>query len=229
MTIQEAIQRRHSIRQYTNQPIEIGKLEELQVAIDAANKEGDLNIQLVTNEITAFNSGLAKYGKFKNVSNYLVLVGPKGKLGDERIGYYGELLVLKLQAMGLNSCWVGLTYKKDKVKYHHQKGQELKCVISFGYGASQGTWHPLKRMEDVAVNCSSTPFPDWFIKGIKAALLAPTAVNQHKYEFILHENNIVEAKTKFSIWGYTHIDLGIVKLHFEVGAGKENFEWLHTS
>ena len=25
--------------------------------------------------------------------------------------------------------------------------------------------------------------------------------------------------------GYTQIDLGIVKYHFEVGAGKENFEW----
>ena len=26
--------------------------------------------------------------------------------------------------------------------------------------------------------------------------------------------------------GYQRIDLGIVRLHFEIGAGKENFEWL---
>ena len=32
--------------------------------------------------------------------------------------------------------------------------------------------------------------------------------------------------TFFSPWGYTQIDLDIVKYHFEIGAGKENFQWL---
>lgn len=35
-----------------------------------------------------------------------------------------------------------------------------------------------------------------------------------------------ETKTFFSPWGYTIIDLGIVKYHFEIGAGKEKFTWL---
>ena len=67
--------------------------------------------------------------------------------------------------------------------------------------------------------------PEWFMKGMEAALLAPTAVNQQKFKFILHPGKVVETKTFVSPWGYTRIDLGIVKYHFEIGAGKENFTW----
>ena len=35
----------------------------------------------------------------------------------------------------------------------------------------------------------------------------------------------VKASITFSMIGYTKMDLGIAKLHFEIGAGKENFEW----
>ena len=28
--------------------------------------------------------------------------------------------------------------------------------------------------------------------------------------------------------GYTQMDMGIAKLHFEIGAGKENFNWLRS-
>jgi hypothetical protein len=58
------------------------------------------------------------------------------------------------------------------------------------------------------------------VNGVEAALLAPTAVNQQKFEFILHDDNRVEAIAKFSLIGYAHLDLGIAKYHFEVGAGQ---------
>jgi hypothetical protein len=35
----------------------------------------------------------------------------------------------------------------------------------------------------------------------------------------------VHAKALFSLVGYTKMDLGIAKLHFEIGAGKANFVW----
>ena len=65
----------------------------------------------------------------------------------------------------------------------------------------------------------------WFRNGLEAALLAPTAVNQQKFKVILHPGNGVDAKILFSMAGYTSVDLGIVKLHFEIGAGRENFTW----
>lgn len=38
----------------------------------------------------------------------------------------------------------------------------------------------------------------------------------------------VKLEKGFSLIGYTDLDLGIVKLHFEIGAGKANFEWGST-
>jgi len=55
-------------------------------------------------------------------------------------------------------------------------------------------------------------------------LLAPTAINQQKFLFSLKNERQVQAKAG---WGFfSKVDLGIVKYHFEVGAGKENFEWI---
>ena len=64
--------------------------------------------------------------------------------------------------------------------------------------------------------------PDWFKSGVEAELLAPTAMNQQKFLFSF-DGNRVSAKAGMGF--YTKVDLGIVKYHFEVGAGTENFEW----
>jgi hypothetical protein len=99
----------------------------------------------------------------------------------------------------------------------------VHCVISLGYGTGPGIQHPLKPLENF-YEADGTP-PDWFLSGVEAARLAPTAVNQQKFKFILHPGGVVEARTQFSLAGYTDIDMGIVKCHFEIGAGKENFQW----
>ncbi len=226
MTLQEAIIARHSVRKFLDKPIEAEKVKAMQLCIDECNHAGGLHLQLITDEPVAFGNGidLPKYGKFEGVSNYIALVAPKGSAGDELTGYYGEKVVLLAQTLGLNSCWVGLTFKKVKTAYSVAQGEELKGVIALGYGATQGNQHPQKKsFADVAK--APEPVPAWFVRGIEAALLAPTAVNQQKFEFVLRPDNHVEAKTKFSFIGYTHIDLGIAKYHFELAAGKENFNW----
>ena len=223
MTIQEAISARHSVRQYLDRPVEMAKAAALRAEIGKLNAESGLNIQLVLDEPKCFSTGMWKYGQFSGVKNYFVMAGPKGQEAEEKVGYYGEKMVLLAQTLGLNTCWVGLTYKKIPGAYSLRKGDVVHCVISLGYGATQGVQHPQKPVEGFYE--ATGDVPEWFNKGIEAALLAPTAVNQQKFKFILHKGNKVETKTFFSLWGYTFIDLGIVKYHFEAGAGKENFAW----
>ena len=227
MTKSETIIARHSVRQYLDKPIEAEKIEAIQESIDICNREGGVHIQLVTNEPKAFSSLIAKYGRFRNVSNYIAVVAPKGRQGSVSAGYWGERLVLALQMLDLRTCWVGASYKKDMSLFRIGADEELKCVISFGYGANDGVQHPQKKtIADVAENKSAAAdFPDWFVQGVEAALLAPTAVNQQKFKFILHDDNRVDAVAKFSLIGYSHLDLGIAKYHFEVGAGKD-FNWI---
>lgn len=223
MDFKEAIKARHSVRRYDDRPIEREKVETLRDAINRANRSGGLDIQLVLDEPKAFGSKLVTYGQFAGVKNYLVMAGPKGRQAEENIGYSGEQIVLLAQTLGLSSCWVGLTYKKIPGTFTLAEGEVIHCVIALGYGLTPGVQHPLRPVENY-YECEGEP-PKWFLDGMEAAMLAPTAVNQQKFRFILHEGGKVEAKPLFSMVGYTHVDLGIVKCHFEIGAGKVSFLW----
>ena len=158
-----------------------------------------------------------------------VMIGSgKAHALDERIGYYGEHIVLLAQTLGLNTCWVGLSYSKVPGTYVLDEGEKIACYIAIGYGETQGSGHKIKTVEQVSNASDITP--SWFKKGVEAALLAPTAVNQQKFSFeyvgMSNNRHQVRAKKGFSMIGYTQMDLGIAKYHFEVGAGKVNFEWV---
>ena len=227
MTLQEAITARHSVRKYIDKEIPADIVTVLQDKIAEYNKVGNLNIQLVLNETRAF-TGMLSYGSFSGVRNYFVMVGKKGADLDERVGYYGEQLVLLAQTLGLNTCWVGLSYRKVPEAYNVGKDEKLACMIALGYGETQGVSHKIKTIEQVSNASDLTPA--WFKRGVEAALLAPTAVNQQKFSFeyvgMSNNRHLVRAKKGFSMIGYTQMDLGIAKYHFEIGAGKVNFDWL---
>lgn len=229
MTIHEAIASRHSVRAYKEQPLAEEVAKVLTEKIAELNRTGNLHIQLVQDEPKAFQCKLAKYGKFAGVANYLVMAGVKAKDLDERIGYFGEQLVLLAQTLGLNTCWVGLSYSKVPGTYMLNEGETIKAYISIGYGQEQGRSHRIKTPGQVSNVSDQTP--SWFRKGVEAALLAPTAVNQQKFRFEYvaaadGRKAKVVAKRAFSLIGFTQMDLGIAKCHFEIGAGKENFEWV---
>ena len=228
MTLHEAIEARHSVRAYKDQPLSEDVVKVLEDEITIINKEGSLHIQLILNEPKAFQGTLAKYGKFRNVTSYLVMAGKLAEDLDERVGYYGERLVLLAQTLGLNTCWVGLSYSKVPGTYVLDEGEKIVCYIAIGYGETQGVGHKIKTVEQVSNASDATP--SWFRKGVEAVLLAPTAVNQQKFSFeyvgMEDGRHQVRAKKGFSLIGYTQIDLGIAKYHFEVGAGDVDFDWV---
>lgn len=212
MDILEIMKVRHSVRQYSTKKIEKEKKEILTALINKCNKDSGLNIQIIFDEPKCFDSMMAHYGKFSGVENYIALVGRKGTGLEEKAGYYGEKIVLKAQELGLNTCWVAMTHGKSTAKI--QKGEKLACIIALGYGVTQGETHKNKPKEQL---CNFSPdMPDWFSKGMEAALLAPTAMNQQKF-YITFENGEVSAKAGKGF--YVNMDLGIVKYHFEAVTG----------
>ena len=108
------------------------------------------------------------------------------------------------------------------------EGEKIASYIAIGYGETQGVGHKIKTVEQVSNASDITP--SWLKKGVEAALLAPTAVNQQKFSFeyvgMSNNHHQVRAKKGFSMIGYTKMDLGIAKYHFEIGAGQVNFEWV---
>lgn len=219
MDIMEAMLQRHSVRRYKDIPIEEEKIEQIQSAIDETNAQTGLNIQLITNEPEAFTGAMASYGHFSGCSNYIAICAKNGR--SEEIGYYGEELVLLCQMLGLNTCWVALTFSKSRTKFTCNKGERLQIVISVGYGVHEGRPHKNKPLEEL---CQvKGEMPGWFRRGMDAVLLAPTAMNQQKFRFILTDENKVKAKALFG--PYAKMDLGIAKYHFELGADGYEFDW----
>ena len=218
MTIQEAIEARHSVRAYKGQPLAADVVEVLEEKISELNEKGHLHMQLIRNETKAFQGKLAKYGKFRGVNDYIVMAGQKSDDLDERIGYYGEQLVLLAQTFGLNTCWAGLSSRKVAGTYELEDGEKIGCYIALGIGQTQGSGHKVRDVRKISNASDLTP--KWFRSGVDAALLAPTAVNQQKFylEYLGFRDYSklpkVAAKPVFSMIGYSKMDLGIVKYHF---------------
>lgn len=215
MTIREAMDARHSVRQYTKRPIDGVILTALNDEIAACNAESGLNIRLFLNEPNAVKGLWASYGAFENAENYLALIGPDTDDLYRLCGYWGERLVLFAETLGLSTCWIAGSYKKGRVRKMLNNGEALAAIISIGYAAKPGKPHRSKSFEQVAD--VEGDVPDWFRAGVEAALLAPTAINQQRFRFALKNG---KAYLKALSGPYTKIDLGIVQYHFEIGANE---------
>ena len=206
MDLLEAIGQRHSVRSYEDRPIEADAKEELEKYIEKLNEESGLHMQLITDEPKAF-TGLkvhivAGYGSFKGLKNYVALIGKKGADLHEKCGYYGEKLVRKVtEAVDLEG------------------GEELTAIIAIGYGTTDGKPHKSKPLEKLMKVEGEAP--DWFYKGLEAAILAPTAMNQQKFVISWKDGKV---SAEAGIGPFSKMDLGIVKYHFEVGAGRK-IDW----
>lgn len=211
MQMLDLMKERHSVRQYLDKKINGDVKTKLDTYVASINEESGLSMQIFYNEPNCFNSMLVHYGKFSNVKNYIAIVGKKEE--QEKAGYYGEKLVLKCQELGLNTCWVALTHGKVNVQTKPQ--QKLLILIALGYGTNTGVAHKSKPIKEL---CKEDAYPEWFMKGMEAVSLAPTAMNQQKFLFEM-KNGQVYAKALRGF--YSEIDLGIVKYHFEAVTGHE--------
>ena len=222
MNLQEAVLARHSVRSYLDKPLDPTAVAELQALIAGLNAESGLHMQLMLNESAPFDGLLSKIGWLAGVKNYLALVGPDDDALDEKCGYYGERFVLEAQMRGISSCWVGGTYKKGKCTAQVGPDEKLALVIALGYAKNPGRPHKSKGFD--AVTAVSGAAPEWFRRGVECALLAPTAVNQQAFKFELVGTDGVRATA--SRGAYATVDLGIVKYHFEIGAGEGDWKWV---
>ena len=211
----EAIRLRRSVRRYSDTPLPPEVRERLEAYVDQCNRESGLHIQLICNEPAGFGR------TFPSAANYLVIAGPKGPRLEETCGYYGERIVLFAREQGLDSCWAKMSNAKKAAAYTLEDGEEYVIGVALGYGTDTPRERKCKTLE--AVTHVSGAMPDWFRRGAEAALLAPTAMNQQAFVLELRPDGTVKARTKPGF--FVKIDLGIVKCHFEIGAGPDRFRW----
>lgn len=222
MNIMKVMEERHAVRKYQDLPINDEDLKRLKEEIAQVNKESGLNIQLILDEPKAFDPA---YGHFEGVRNYIALIGRKGENLEERCGYYGEKIVLFAQSIGLNTCWVGGTYKKINNVLEIAKDEELVCMITIGYGEDHGQPHALKEVSKFSNEDPNQP--EWFKLGLQGVRLAPSAHNEQKWHFFYdEENGVGKVDARPGIGDFAKIDLGIAKYNFEQASGKDSSIWI---
>lgn len=213
MTEIEAIKERHSVRNYEDRKIETDKIAQLNEMIESCNKEGNLHFQLCEDAGNTYDRLLNKAMGLGSAPSVIACVGKDDDTLDERVGYYGEKIVLFAQQLGLNTCWAG-TFNRKTIPAKVEAGERLVISIAIGYGKNSGKPRKSKTAEQVSSGKSDKP--EWFNNGVSMALMAPTAINQQKFEIKLNDDDTVSFIDKGGV--LSRVDIGIVKYHFEVGA-----------
>lgn len=231
MELNEAIERRCSRRTYIDRPIDDEKVRKLEALIKEGNNEGHLHLQLVLNDGKAFQGIRKSYGLLKGVQNYIALVGKEDKSLREKVGYYGERIVLEATRLGLGTCWIGGSFDKKSCNCSVEEGEVLIAVIAIGNIPVEHTLKEKiilkavhgKSKEVTEMYEADEEVPNWFKDGMKAVQKAPSAMNKQPAKFY-YKNLIVIAKVHGGK-DYQEIDLGIAKLHFEIGAQGGKWQW----
>ena len=211
----DAIKNRHSVRNYEAKKIEADKVEKIRAKIEELNKEGNLHLQFMEDAGKTYNKLFNKVAGLGSAPSVIACVGIDDETLEQRVGYYGEKLVLFIQELGLNTCWAG-TFNEKNIGAEVGDGEKLVISIAVGYGKDKGKPHKSKSLEQVIEAKGDRPY--WFNKGVDMALLAPTAINQQKFIIRLNEDESVDFVDKGGI--FSQVDLGIVRCHFEIGAEK---------
>lgn len=217
MTIKEAMEKRHMVRKYIDRKIPDDLVSKLNERIEENNKKYDLAIKLMLNNDKAVNS-IIKLLLAKGVKNYIILAGNDTTDLAEKLGYSSADIMLYSQTLGLNTWYVGGTFNRGVSKYVPDK--KVIGIVAIGYGINNGVAHKCKKLEEVS--SYDGIMPEWFKEGVEASLLAPTALNKQDYKIIGKGNKV---KIKIDNGIFTGANKGLIKYHFELGAGIENFKW----
>ena len=220
--MREAVEKRVSRRNFTGEPLSANQIKTIKKMVTAANEKSGLSIEFIEDGSIAFSNVRTTYGMFSNVQAMLLMKG-KEDMADfrEKIGYYGESLLLDIVDMGLGTCWVGGTFDRDA--FAHAEGEAIPDVILIGNIGKPGlkdrlmihvTHRNRKPME--ARITYDEPLPDWIKSGMEAVIAAPSAINKQKPHFAYSEGILTAAVPNNYIADLT--DLGIAKFHFEIGA-----------
>lgn len=218
MAITKAMRERHTVRRYADKPIPADIVQKLEERIALDNDTYGTAVKLMVDDARAFNAAL-KLVLAKGVRNYLILSGDDAPDLEERLGWCSADIMLYAQELGLNSWWVGGTFSRGAVS-KLVADKKVIGIVALGYGVTQGKPHKSKSPDQVSEYRGEAPA--WFKEGVEAALLAPTALNRQAFRIEGEGNRVSIIYEKGAFSG---ADLGLVKYHFEAGAGRGNFQW----
>jgi len=239
-----AINVRRSRRKYTGTPIAGDTAIELQRIVDQYSESANVRFELALNDSATFNMFTKSYGMFSGVNDYIAAIVKKGdETAKERVGYFGQLIVLQATNLGLGTCWVGISSNVSAMPFSLADDEELACTILVGNVDRENSpkekfvrsiiHRKTKHIEEMyrfmpESDVSATDvlaLPDWFNQGMLAVQRAPSAKHCQPVMFSYSAPGIVTASVPNYDGPFEAFDLGIAKAHFQIGVGGGSWNW----
>jgi nitroreductase len=248
-SVLEVIKRRSSYRTYDRRPIDEMVLAQLKSTLEdpPASPFGTQVHLAVLQAFDPERAGIKKlgtYGIIRGVQNFIVGAVENSGMALEDFGFLLEWAILVATDLGLNTCWLGGTLKRDAFGQAVGAGPEqvVPAVAAVGYARSRRSL--LDATMRLAVGSANRrPWPALFFSGnfeeplteeaagryapaIESLRLAPSASNKQPWRIVAEPHNRRFHFFLRSNPGYQRVfavdlqrvDMGIAMGHFDLAA-----------
>ena len=205
-----AMDKRISSRAYLDQEIEEEKIDALKEAIDEINKNNEkFYLELHGPCEDAGKEVGISSSMFAGTFHYYVTISSEvNYLAQEYYGWYAEEVILLASHLGLGTCWVAGTYKKELVADTALEGQRNDAIIPIGYEMEKV---PLKQRTIRRTLVS---------RNKKPKKLIDSDVDFNDIPDWINKDGVLRAHFDESVGRWEAVDFGIAKLHFHLAVGE---------
>ena len=250
----ELIKTRRSYRSYANKDIDQEALNKFEVYLDQINNEAGSRARVIilSNEANGEKRKLGTYGFISGSKTFLIGILDRQTNDALQFGYLFEKVILKATELGLQTCWMGGTFKKKDFSQHiDMDSHEYIAIVSpIGYSSEQ------KRLVEKTIRSFSgsdkrKPWEELFFDEVFAPLtldsageyalplemvrLGPSASNIQPWRIVKQGNDfhfyLVRKKGHSFAYDMQLNDIGIAKCHFQLTAAELGLpgEWQNKS
>lgn len=164
------------------------------------------------------------YTKLAGVPGFLAVLTDKTTRADVKAGFYGEAACLKLTDMGVKTCWVSGSIKKQLGRKYMSiaPDERFLTTIAFGYGEDKSAEYiAAKRSRKSMEKIFEGEMPDDAIKKQMACVQnAPSAINRQPWRYRMSDGQLAVKKAVISGGPFPEaLDIGISMLHASCAAG----------
>ena len=226
----EAIDRRVSCRAFEDTPLSADQIDMLRAAARESSADSGLLFELHVPHEDGSSLALSNKVFAGHPGAYVTCVGPNDPISLEKIGYFGQIVVLIATSLGLGSCWVAGTFDREKTTCAVPDGMMLHDVIPIGAPMHQTPFRQ-RSIRRAIRSKSKRPSklyagpttleeaPQWIWEGVHAIWKGPSAANRQPV--VLAQDTYgapVRAMLPRRRHDVEYTDLGIAKLQFKVAA-----------
>lgn len=240
-SIEEAVKKRYSVRNYQEQEIELDKRKAIESFIDSLDNPlgNKVKFHYLDNKDIKNEENLGTYGVIKGANQYIGTTIKLEPMALEALGYEFEAVVLYLAHLGLGTCWLGGTFNREgfadamKIK----EGEVFPIITPYGYATTnkhekeiemrkmiqadhRKEWNQLFYKNDFQSLLTKEESDDLTFP-LEMVRLAPSASNKQPWRILLKDGvcHFYEYKepgySEMFPYDIQRIDIGIAAAHFD--------------